>query len=142
MGLSVCNVLAGDDRGEKRSQIEHLKYTLLIFLQSRCGKSQFEASLVCLLDESPRTQDELHLIEHRLEKIVVVFHHLRKRESRTRVVFKQLGGTDFLQCAFEEGNFFGGQIATRVKRRLSKGFFVQWFGIDNHTVRIKKNIGA
>jgi hypothetical protein len=34
---------AGDDRREIRRQIEDLKYTLLIFLQSRCGKSQFEA---------------------------------------------------------------------------------------------------
>jgi hypothetical protein len=44
MGLPVCIVFAGDDHGEKRPQIKHLKYTLLIFLQSRYGKPQFEAS--------------------------------------------------------------------------------------------------
>src|SRR6516162_11565892 len=99
MGLSVYNVPAGDDRREKRPQIKHLKYTLLIFLQSRCGKSQFEAFFMCLLDELPRTRDEPDLIEHRLVNIVVVFHHLRNRESRTRIVFKQLGGPAFVDCA-------------------------------------------
>ena len=38
-----------------------------------------------------------------------------------------------------EGNLFRGQIAAQVKRCLSKGFFVQWLGIDNHAVQIKKN---
>jgi hypothetical protein len=47
--------------------------TLLIFLQSRCGKPQFETSFVCLLDEVRATRDEPHLIEHRLEKVVLVF---------------------------------------------------------------------
>jgi hypothetical protein len=51
----------------------------------------------------------------------------------------ELDVSDFLHCAFEGGNLFLGQIATQVKRYLSKGFFVQWFGIDNHTVQIKKN---
>ena len=112
MGLSVYNVLAGGDRREKRPQIKHLKYTLLIFLQSRCGKSQFEAFTVCLLDEFPRTRNQLHLIDHRLEKIVVVFDHLSNRESRTRIVFKQLGGTDFVYCASQGGNLFLDQIVT------------------------------
>jgi len=94
---------------------------------------------VRLLDELPRTRNELHLIEHRLEKIVVVFNHLRDRESRTRIVFKQPGCTDFVHCASQGGNLFLGQITTQVERCLSIGFFVQWFGIDNHTVQIKKN---
>jgi hypothetical protein len=34
-------------------------------------------------------------------------------KSRSRIVFKQLGGTDFLHCAFEGGNLFLGQIATK-----------------------------
>src|SRR6516162_8451120 len=123
MGLSVYNVPAGDDRREKRPQIKHLKYTLLIFLQSRCGKSQFEAFFMCLLDELPRTRDEAYLIEHRLEKIVIIFDHLRNRESRSRIVFKQLDGTDFVHCASQRGNLLLGQIATQVKRCLSIGLF-------------------
>ena len=47
--------------------------------------------------------------------------------------------SDFLRCAFEEATSSWVRSRPQVKRCLSKGFFVQWFVIDNHTVQIKKN---
>ena len=34
----------------------------------------------------------------------IVFHHLRNRESRSWIEFKQLRGADFIHCASEGGN--------------------------------------
>ena len=72
-----------------------------------------------LLDELPRTRNEPHLIEHRLVNIVVILHHLRNRESRTRIVFKQLGGPGFRRLRLGRSDRVSqrGELYARTGRR-------------------------
>jgi uncharacterized membrane protein len=78
---------------------------------------------VCLLDEVQATRDGPHLIEHRLEKVVLVLHHLRNRESRSWIVFKQLCSPDFTHCAFEGGVYGGfcGSLANLILTNAAAG---------------------